>query len=492
MAVRRLGVAVQFALSIVMLVSCGVESGSKAMLIDLSIDEMSELMRGGTSSTDLVVHAVERARSLEHLHALITLDEAGALKRAGELDRSEEAHGPLHGIPIVVKDNIHVAGIANTAGTPGLKSFVPSQDSPVVATLRAAGAIVVAKANMHELAFGITSNNYAFGAVANPADARTFAGGSSGGTASAIAAGIVPAGLGSDTGGSVRIPAALTGIAGLRPTMGRYSQEGVTPISATRDTIGPMGRRVSDLVVLDEVICPDDPPVASVGLGELRLGVAREYFYSGLDRETELIVNGALERLESAGVTLVEAEVPDFAELIAQAGFPIAIYEAGRDMPRYLERYDAGISFEDLVGSIASPDVHGILSSVLEGGISQEVYQDALQAREELRSRYASYFREHRLDGMIFPTTPLPARPIEGSLETVELNGAQVPTFPTYIRNTDPGSLAGIPGLALPAGTTADGLPIGIEIDAPEGTDRRLLAMGLAIERLLGVAPPTH
>ena len=469
-----------------LLLSCGVEPENKKMPTNMSIREMSELLRGGAASTGLVTAAVARAREVDRLNALITLDEAGALSQAAELDRADQPAGPLHGIPIVVKDNIHVAGMANTAGTPALKSLVPAQDSPVVAALRAAGAIVVGKANMHELAFGITSNNFAFGAVANPSNEAMFAGGSSGGTASAIAAGIVPAGLGSDTGGSVRIPAALTGIAGFRPTIGRYSQEGVTPISATRDTIGPMGRRVSDLVILDQVIRPDDEPVGSVDPRELRLGVAREYFYWGLDKETERVVDEALEKLEAAGVVLVAVEVSGFAELIEQAGFPIAIYEAGRDIPRYLERYGAGISFEQLVEAIASPDVRQILSGVLEGGVSEEAYQSALAAREELRSRYADYFSEHRLDGMIFPTTPLPSRPIEGSLETVELNGERVPTFPVYIRNTDPGSLAGIPGLTLPAGATADGLPVGIEIDAPEGTDRRLLALGLAIEELLG------
>ncbi|MCH8072508.1 MAG: indole acetimide hydrolase, partial [Proteobacteria bacterium] len=193
------------------------------------------MMRAGeTSSARIVAELLRRAGEAQSLNAFITIDAEGALARAEELDqmRSQgEILGPLHGLPLVVKDNIHVAGLPNTAGTPGLREFTPAADNAVIAALLDAGALIIGKTNMHELAFGITSDNAAFGAVANPFDTTTFAGGSSGGTASAIAAGVAPAGLGTDTGGSVRIPAALTGTAGFRPSNGRYPLSGVTPIS---------------------------------------------------------------------------------------------------------------------------------------------------------------------------------------------------------------------------------------------------------------------
>ena len=229
-----------------------------------AVELIAMLESGSTNSVTIVTELLARIEANADLNAFITVDANGAAARAAELDglrASGEIVGPLHGVPIVVKDNIHVAGLPNSAGTPGLAEFVPAVDNPVVAALRAAGAIVLGKTNLHELAFGITSDNGAFGAVGNPFDPTTFAGGSSGGTAAAISAGMAPAGLGTDTGGSARIPAALTGIVGFRPSTGRYVSSAVTPISHTRDTIGVMARRVADVVLMDSVITATDGEV---------------------------------------------------------------------------------------------------------------------------------------------------------------------------------------------------------------------------------------
>jgi len=447
------------------------------------------LVEGDSSSVAIVDDALSKSEEFAGLNAFITLDSEAAVEKAGELDRMRaggKALGPLHGIPLVVKDNIHVAGLQNTAGTPGLKGFVPTASNEVVKRLEAAGAIILGKTNLHELAFGITSDNTGFGAVRNPWDDSLIPGGSSGGTAVAISAGIVAAGLGTDTGGSVRIPPALTGIVGFRPSMGRYPSEAVTPISRTRDTVGLLSRTVAGLIVLDDVIVPGAGAVTAIPASEIRLGVPRAYFYRNIDAEAASVVEATLVRLSAAGVQLVEADIPDIDGLMASSAFPIAFYEVLRDLPAYLEAFDTGVSFGELTAAAASPDVKGVLGLVSgEGKTSEEVYMAAMSAREQLRKNFREYFTKLQLDAIVFPTTILPARPIEGSLETVELNGEQVPTLPTYIHNTDPASIAALPGISLPVGLTASGLPVGMEIDGPEQSDRRLLGVAKTLETVI-------
>jgi Asp-tRNA(Asn)/Glu-tRNA(Gln) amidotransferase A subunit family amidase len=455
------------------------------------IASLSDLMNNGKSnSATIVADALARAERLARLNAFITLDVEGAAMKAEKLDQMRAGgvvRGPLHGVPIVVKDNIHVAGLPNTAGTPGLKNFVPTASNEVVARLEAAGAVIIGKTNMHELAFGITSDNAGFGSVKNPYDENLIPGGSSGGTAAAISAGIVPAGLGTDTGGSVRIPPSLTGIVGFRPSMGRYPSSAVTPISITRDTVGLLSRTVADLIVLDDVIVADQNSVNDIAPGEIRLGVPRGYFYQNIDSESAVVVEATLALLADANVQLIEMDIPDIDSLMASSAFPIAFYEVLRDLTAYLDEFNTGVSFAELTAVAASPDVKGVLGLVSgEGKTSEEVYAAAMDAREQLRKNFQEYFASEQLDAIIFPTTILPARPIEGGMETVELNGEQVPTLPSYIHNTDPASIAALPGISLPVGLTASGLPVGMEIDGPEQSDRRLLAVAKTLEGIIG------
>ena len=338
---------------------------------------------------------------------------------------------------------------------------------------------------MHELAFGITSANAAFGAVANPHDPTHFAGGSSGGTAAAIAAGLIPAGLGTDTGGSVRIPAALTGIAGFRPTPGRYPSEAVTPISKTRDTVGTLAATVDGLILLDEVITGQSMPDTAPEPREIRLGLVKDYYYANLETATEAVVDAALEQLREAGVSVIEVPYPELSGLVG-AGFPVALYEARRDLTAYLQRYAPGVSLEQLAAGIASPDVRGIFTAVRgAGAVSEAAYLAALQDLQAMRVGFRELFARDRLDALVFPTTLLTARPIQGSAETVELNGQQVPTFATYIRNTDPASLAGLPALSFPIGKAANGLPVGLEIDGPANRDQQILVMARVLQEVL-------
>ena len=465
-------------------------------LTELSATDAAARIRAGTlKSEDLVRALVEVVERKRDLNAFITFDRErvlAAARKADSLAARKSFAGPLHGVPIVVKDNIHVAGLPNSAGTPGLKDFVPARNAPVVEKLIRAGAIVLGKTNMHELAFGITSNNAAFGPARNPYDPTRIAGGSSGGTANAIAARMVAAGLGSDTGGSVRIPAALNGIAGLRPTLGRYSQDGITPIAHTRDTAGPMARDVIDLVLLDTIITGARDKVSAPALAGLRIGVCRALFFRNLDADTEQVTEGALDRLHQAGAEIVEVDMPGLVDLNGKVSFPVALYEANVDLAAYLKRYRVPLDVAGLATRIASPDVKGLFASAIVPGakdaIPQKAYLDALAARPALQRLYAETFRKHNIVALAFPTTPLPAAPV-GDDEKTRLNGADVPTFSTFIQNTDPGSNAGIPGLSVPIGRTPAGLPIGLELDGPAGSDRRLLGVGLAVESLFGHLP---
>ncbi len=462
----------------------------------LSLTESARLIREGKiRSRDLVAAAIEQAKATRDLNAFITLDREAALKAAQAADAaraSGERLGALHGVPVVIKDNIHVAGMPNTAGTPTLRAFTPKENAPVVQALIDAGAIVLGKNNMHELAFSVTSNNATFGPVRNPYDRARFAGGSSGGTAAAIAARIVAGGLGTDTGGSVRIPAALTGIAGLRPTSGRYSLEGVTPFSHTRDTVGPMGRTVADVVLLDQVITGDMSAVQPAEMKRVRLGVARDPFYASLDSEVAHIMQRTLDKLRAAGATLVDVEIPDFSATSDRIGPTVGYFEARTDLTAYLAKYRPQVSLTDLAAEIASPDVRDIFNNRVLGekAPTQAAYKEAMeQFRPTLQQLYVQTFSKYEIDALIFPTTIMPAQSIEGSSLEVTLNGKKLSTLSVFVANTRPINNVGFTGLSIPMGMTAEGLPVGVEIDGLGGSDRALLAIGLQMERVLGPAP---
>ena len=452
------------------------------------------------SAVSVVQAAIDRADEVKDLNALIILNQDAALAAARSVDAGATS-GALAGLPIVVKDNINTRDMPTSAGTPALQHARPINNAPSLQKLLDAGAIVIGKANMHELAFGITSTNLASfaGVVKNPYDKTRIPGGSSGGTSAAIAAGIVSCGLGTDTGGSTRVPAALTGTVGLRPSVGnggaerRYDDANlVVPISHTRDTVGPMGRTVADVALLDSIIT-GTAMVAAAPLRGKRLGIAAS-FWSGLDRELEAVVNAAREKLADAGVVLVEADIEGLFELNGKVSFPVALHEPIADLAAYLTASGiSGITLADIAKAIASPDVQGAFGAITADAFGA-AYPDVISVhRPALQKLYEAYFRDHHLDGLLFPTTIAPAPLIDAEKGSGEMSingGAPVSTFETLIRNTDPGSNAGLPGLSLFAGMTAGGLPVGLEIDGPVGSDANLIGLGLAIEAVLGSAPP--
>jgi Asp-tRNA(Asn)/Glu-tRNA(Gln) amidotransferase A subunit family amidase len=459
---------------------------------------VADLRAGKITSTALTTEALARATANADLNAFVTLDEAGALKAAAAFDANDNKDKPLGGVPIVIKDNIEVAGLPCSAGTPALKNYVPRADAPVVAKLRAAGAVIIGKTSMHELAFGISGYNTAFktGAefgVRNAYDRALIAGGSSSGTGAAIGARIVAGGLGTDTGGSVRVPAALNGCASLRPTVGRYPQAGIAPISHTRDTAGPMAATAADVALLDRVIAGGDA-VQAADLRLVRIGIVKTML-SNLDADTDAAFQAALTKMKTQGITIVEIEMPHLAELNVQVGFPVALYEAYDDMVAYLAHSGTGITIDALAREIASPDVKGtydglVIPRKLPGPDNtlvdaEPIYDAAIRsARPALQALYGKTFADNRLDAIAFPTTPriaIASNPDSSSLEN----------FALFIQNTDPGSNAGIPGIQIPIALGARSkLPIGLELDGPAGSDRRLLAIGMALDAVFGRLPP--
>lgn len=446
------------------------------------VGALQALKSGEMKCRDYIEALIARSDEHRDLNAFVAHDWQALRNAADDVDTSGKAGEGLTGIPLCLKDNINTGLLPTSAATGALRNHVAAKAAPVAQKLFDAGALLGGTGNMHELAFGITNNNAVTGAARNPWNTRMIPGGSSGGVAVAVSARLMPGGIGSDTGASVRLPASLCGLVGFRPTVGRYPGEGIVPISHTRDTAGPITRTVADARLLDAVIAGNTRS-ETIALSGLRLGVPRTYFYENLDPEVAGNAEEALAALSGAGVELVEKDIPDLEALNSAVSFPVALYEFMVDLPKYLDDNGINLSMRDICDGIGSPDVRGLVESQLgPDAMPDAVYREAIEThRPKLRQAYAGHFERNRLDAVIFPTALLPARPI-GDDETVELNGQRLPTFPTFIHNTDPGSNAAIPGISLPSGVSGQGLPLGMELDGPAGSDDRLLAIAAAVE----------
>jgi Asp-tRNA(Asn)/Glu-tRNA(Gln) amidotransferase A subunit family amidase len=471
-------------------------SSDSRQLLELSAGEaVLRISHGEMTAERYAETLLARCESMRALNAFITLDPARVLEAARACDQYRSSGGkpgPLFGLPIPVKDSVNTQDYPTTAGTPALRHFQPSADAPIVKSLRAAGAIVLGKTNLHELSYGWTSNNLAFGAVHNPYDRRRIPGGSSGGTAVAIAARMAPLGVAEDTEGSIRVPAAMCGICGFRPSTGRYSTRGCVPISPLFDQVGPHARTVADLALFDSVAANDWRPLESAPLQGLRLGVVRDFWFTGLDQQVERLTAEALQRLRRAGAQLVETELPGLQRLIELTTDAVQNHDVRVSLGRYLEEYGTQLTFEQVVRQ-ASPDIRSIFrSDVLPGGpnfVSEDNYAAARDIHlPALRRLYRNYFERTGVAAIVFPVTLAPA-PLIGEDVTVDIQGRKIPFFTVVGRNIAPGSTAGLPGLVLPAGLTTTHLPVGIELDGPSGSDRMLLAIGSNIERALGPFP---
>ncbi|OBY75199.1 indoleacetamide hydrolase [Acinetobacter gyllenbergii] len=473
-----------------------VDQDQEFQLHRATIKEITALVAERKISCEQLVHFYfEKIDAQQSLNAFISLDYAAALQQAQFWDQSIEEGKPcpaLIGVLLAVKDNIHVAGFSNTAGTPALTRFRPKVTAPVIQALIDQGAIVVGKANMHELAFGVTGYNTAMhidGVVGtrNAVNPLHIAGGSSSGSAVAVAAGMVPIAIGTDTGASVRLPSALNGCVGFRPTVGRYTQESITPISHTRDTAGPMAHSVSDIILIDQLITQQQIP-ARISTQFIRLGVCA-YFWEDLDEEVKQQADQALQLLKNAGIEIIRVEMPELEQLNHRISFPVVIYEGKYDLIEYLKKHEIGIDIDAIVEQISSPDVQqlfkqNILPELIVDETGQPVavealYHDAITtARPQLLSLYEKTFSEHQLNALIFPTSAIVAPLANEQVSSIE-------NFQALIRNTDPGSNIGLPGLSLPIGVGEKSkLPIGLEIDGLPHTDHEILAIGQVLEQI--------
>jgi indoleacetamide hydrolase len=468
---------------------------SPDQLLELTaVDVVSKLRNGEITAERYASALLERCEKCKALNAFITLPRERVLEAARAADRlraSGAKLGALHGLPIPVKDSVNTKDMPTTGGTPALRNFRPKEDAPLVRALLAAGAIVLGKTNLHELSFGWTSNNLAFGAVHNPYDVQRIPGGSSGGTAVAVSTRMAPLGVAEDTQGSIRVPAAMCGIAGFRPTTGRYISTGAVPISPLFDQVGPHARTVCDLALFDTVVTGDWSPISATQLKGTKLGVGREYWFAGLDPEVERVTNEALKKLEAAGAELVEADVPELARLIELTTNAVQLHDVRFALAKYLEEYGAGVTFDQLI-SRASADIQRDFRDLLPGGklfVREAEYQVVRdQHLPKLKEVYRQYFARTGVAAIVFPATMIPP-PLIGEDVEVSIGGKKVAFETAVARNISPGSTAGIPGLVLPAGMNPARLPIALEFDGPAGSDRSLLALGLSLERVLGAVP---
>jgi aspartyl-tRNA(Asn)/glutamyl-tRNA(Gln) amidotransferase subunit A len=434
-------------------------------------DAGKALRQRKVSVTELTQDSLDRIeRANSKINAFITVTREAALKRAAELDRDFERgidHGPLHGIPIAHKDAFYTAGVRTTAGTKIFSDFVPAEDADLVTRLSAAGTVMVGKANLHELCHGITSANPHFGPVHNPWDVDRIPGGSSGGSGAALAAGLVPLATGTDTGGSIRIPAAYCGVVGLKPTYGKLSCRGVVPLAFTLDHVGPMATNVRDTAIAFQATVPEHPNIA-----DLRIGVPENFFFDRLDPEVTASVRHAVQTAAGLGAEVSEVRLPDVDALNSVARL-IQLAEASTVWRRYQERR------EDFGADVFALLQQGLLIPATD-------YLDAQRVRRRLSRDFSSVWRS--CDCLLAPVTAITA-PRIGEM-VVKINGTEEDVRLASTRLTRPFNVLGWPALAMPCGFSQAGLPIGLQLVAPPDREDVLFQAGAALEDALSVNRP--
>lgn len=388
-----------------------------------------------------------------------------------------------HGFDFAVKANIEVAGMPANAASPVFAGHLAAVDAPVVTALKLHGGRVAGLTNMHELAFGITSNNATYGPVRNPYDASRSAGGSSGGSAAAVAAGLVPVSLGTDTGGSISIPAASCGVVGFRPSTGRWPSAGTIGLSWSRDSIGVHARSVEHAATIDGWITHD---AVSSPAPERPLLAVPTAFIRDLEQQVSERFTAVVASLADTA-TIIEVDLDTIIEQTEASQWDLVGWEAPRLLSDYLaaaENINPEDAWELVVERAASPDVCGVLEGYDAFPVSAGAYAEACTTMANARADYARLVAAAGFDALLFPTLPTVPQPIGNDLSTVH-NGEEVPIFPLMTRNLGPGTVLGVPMLTLPAGVTRDGLPVGITLQGAAHHDRDLLAVASMIETAL-------
>jgi aspartyl-tRNA(Asn)/glutamyl-tRNA(Gln) amidotransferase subunit A len=444
-----------------------------------SIPQISESLRKGSiSPVELTAECLARIEKLNpRLNAFITVTAESALAQARQAEaevRRGDWRGPLHGIPLGLKDLIDTAGVRTTAASALFKDRFPAEDAEVVRRLKAAGAVLLGKQNLHEFAYGGSSMVSGFGEVRNAWNPGHIAGGSSGGSATAVAAGLGYGAVGTDTAGSVREPAALCGVVGLKPTYGRVSARGVIPLSVSLDHVGPIARTVADAAVILQAIAgfdaqdnaslsvPVEDYLAALGTNPrpLRIGVPRKFFFEDLDAEVESATNHALSALVALGAELRDVELPVPTDRRLQSA----------------ESYAFHAEFVARSPELYQPET---LRRIRTGeNVSAEALAECRRELERARREITTIFAD--VDLLVTPTTPIPAPPIAELKQNPDLLR---PRELLLLRNTRPINVWGLPAISIPCGFTHAGLPIGLQIIGPHWEEARVLQVGHIYEQ---------
>ena len=475
---------------------------------DLTAAEIVRQVKSGQlNAVDLAETALNLAESEgRRLNAIITVCHRRALSQAETIDQkviAGEKLPLLAGVPVIVKDNIVYSGYPTTCGSRILENYISPYDSACIMKLQKAGAVIIAKANMDEFAMGSSSENSAYGPVKNPIRDDLVPGGSSGGSSAAVAAGIVPIAYGSDTGGSVRQPAAMCGVVGLKPTYGTVSRHGLVAFASSTDQIGPLARNVADCALAYEAVAGfdandstsidyDHPAysqmIGKASSGRFRVGVPQEYLSESIDEEIKSAMDDTISKLKTAGYEIEEITLPHTRYAVA-AYYIIANAEASSNLARYdgirygrSESRDQGIEamYDETRSAGFGAEVKRRImlgTFALSAGYYDDYYLKARKVRELITGDFQKAFKS--VDLIITPTSPAAAFRIGEKLED---------PLQMYLSDilTIPASLAGIPAISIPCGRTADGRPIGMQIMAPALREQRLLSAAGQMEKIIG------
>jgi len=457
-----------------------------------SIEEVARLYRKRKVSpvevTKLMLDRIEQLNPKINAYITVTSELALAQAKRAETEmfsprgrKSRRDRGPLHGIPISLKDNIYTKGIRTTAGSKILKDFVPLHDAEAWAKLQEAGAILVGKANLHEFAYGVTTNNPHYGPTRNPWDLNRIPGGSSGGSAAAVAAGLCYGSIGTDTGGSIRIPSSLCGVVGVKPGIGRVSVEGVVPLSPRLDFVGPLARTVADAALLLDPIFLRGKKEPSLllsrksparSLRKIRLGLPKDLFFDVVSDDVYMVFHEAVKELQKEGATVKGISIPLLSET-EEAGNHIAWPEA--------THYHQQAGWFPAHSAEYGEDVWTRLD--LGTRISATAYLKALETRDKFIQQFHATMADAGVDAIVAPTTPI-AAPLLGE-ENTRIGKENYPTRPLLLRLNRPANLAGIPAISMPCGFTPAGLPVGLQLIAAITDELLLLRIAQVAQTLM-------
>ena len=455
-----------------------------------TIEELAALLSKRKISpielTEMFLRRIERRNPALNAFLTVTADQALSAARRAEkqlLRRGLQTNNPsLLGIPITLKDNIWTRGIRSTAGSKVLRDFIPTEDATVTRRLARAGAVLLGKTNLNEFAYGITGANEHFGSARNPWDLNRIPGGSSAGSAAAVAAGLCVASIGTDTGGSIRVPSAFCGTVGLKPTFGRVSVFGTMPLSPSLDHVGPIARSVADAAILLGAIGGRDPldptssavrvddylAVARKPLRKFRLGRPREHYWEKLDPEVRRLADAALRDLEKCGGAVSEVSLPRLKPSL-DAATEISLAEA-------LHVHEAAGYFP-----ARAADYSDEVRQRIESGakVPAHRYLAGFDVKKRLLAEFDQAFRS--VDAVAAPTEPVPAPPI--GAESLRIDGEEVALRPTVVGHCRPANFTGLPAISIPCGFTHEGLPVGLQLIAPRFQEALLLRIAHAYEK---------